>query len=124
MKFLMMTLLTLFSANAMAYGSIVISTNDNSSVEIAWLGSEADESEVELAWEKGGQDSVFNGNICFKGVRKEAIQVLEYLDSNDFMGDEYRIQNIHYVGPDKISYEIYDGPNDVTLNKLVISACK
>lgn len=124
MKLFIAALLTLSPLNALAYGSIVFPLSDKSSVEIEWLGSEADDSEVELAWENGGQTLLYNGDICFKGLRKEAIQVLEYLELKEFMGDEFSIQNIHYVGRDKISYEIFDGPNGEISNELTISACR
>ena len=124
LKFISTFSAILFSVNAMAYGSIVISTEGAGNVEIQWLGSEADESEIELAWRFGGQDAVFNGDVCFKGARKDAIQVLDYLDSVDFMGDELSIQDVHYVGKDRISYEIYDGPNEWVADELIIFACK
>lgn len=123
MKFLISLMFTLSSVNALAYGSIVVSLDNNSSVEIAWLGSTADESEVEVAWENGGQNSVFHGDVCYKGTRKEAIQVLQYLDANDFLGDEFSIKNIHYVGQDKIAYKVWDGPNEDYVSEVLVSAC-
>lgn len=124
MKLLSVISLFLYTSTTMAYGSLVIKTDKQTTIEIAWLGTEPDENQVELAWENGGQNSLHNGDVCFKGKRTEAAKVLNHLSQNDFLGDEYRVQNIRYIGTDKMSYEVFDGPNEVVSKKAVISNCQ
>jgi hypothetical protein len=123
MKNLLFALFFMTTANAFGYGSIVFPLNNNKTVEIGWLGNGVDESKVEVAWENEGHQNLFSGNVCYKGKRTEAVKVLEDLSSNDFLGDEFRIRNIRFIGTDRISYQVYDGPNRVVAQYNVIRIC-
>jgi hypothetical protein len=112
------------SANVLSQGSIVFPMGNRGSVEVAWLGRGVDESDTETAWENNGQENLFSGNICYSGRRTEAVKVIEHLSSNDFLGDEFRIRNIRFVGNNKISYQVYDGPNRTVVKYNVITACR
>ena len=60
---------------------------------------------------------VASGDICFTGARSEIIQLLESFDENDIWGGEEFLIKVHYVGKTSISYEVWDGPNDVSMGK-------
>lgn len=120
---IILLLLALSASNAFAYGSIVFPLKNKATIEVAWLGNGIDDSEIEIAWDDKGQQNLFFGNICYKGTRTDAAKVLKYLNSNDFLGDEYKLRNIHFVGANKISYEVYDGPNRSVLEKNLITRC-
>lgn len=124
MKSITFCFIALIASHALAKSSISIPLANKETFEIEWNKTDVNETNIEYVRDLGGQDAVFNGNICFKGLRREVIDVLSFLDEIDFLGDEYRIQNIFYVGPDKISYKIYDGPNDTIANELVIKRCQ
>lgn len=111
----------------MAYGSLVFyNLSGGDSIEIAWLGDEdsIDEELVEDLFESEGRTSFNNGDLCFKGRRKEAIEVLYSLEWDfDFMGDEEELKAIMYVGKDRLSYRIYDAPNEYISEPIMIYSC-
>lgn len=125
MKVLITVFLFLVCGSAIAAdnSNIVISIESGAEVKIEWLGSEVDESEVEVAWEEGGQDALYFGNFCYNGKVAEVASILESLSAMDFLGDEYRIQNIDTTKPGKISYEVYDGPNETVAVEVTVTRC-
>lgn len=124
MKNLFLSLLMLSAVDAFAFGSIVFPLKNKATIEVAWLYRGIDESQVEIAWANNGQQNLFSGNICYKGQRNEVVKILEYLSSNDFLGDEYRLHSIRTVGAYEISYHVYDGPNRRVIQKNSIAQCK
>ncbi|MGE4130077.1 MAG: hypothetical protein AB7F86_00480 [Bdellovibrionales bacterium] len=68
--------------------------------------------------------AIFHGEICYTGPRADAIGKLDWIASTDIFGGEYAIQNIHYVGRSEISYQIWDGPNEVEATKARIGRCE
>ncbi len=119
----LLLLLVLSASNAFAYGSIVFPLKNKATVEVAWLNGGIDESEVEIAWDNQGQQNLFLGNVCYKGTRTDAVKVLNYLSSEDFLGDEFTLRNIRFVGTNKISYQVYDGPNQSVVQNTLITQC-
>jgi hypothetical protein len=112
------SLLTLvFSLGAQANTASIQCTASNGKTV-----SVANNQDTDLFWENC-QTELFEGNVCFKGKRSEAMEVLSYLSSMDVLGDEYRIINTWYVGSDKIKYEVFDGPNQIVAAKNIISRC-
>jgi len=67
---------------------------------------------------------VASGDICFTGSRGEIIGLLESFDDNDIWGGEEFLINVHYVGKTGISYEVWDGPNDLSMGKNRIYRCE
>ncbi len=69
------------------------------------------------------QTAVFEGSVCFRGKRSDVIDLIANLGLEDFLGDEYAIEDIHYSGRKGISYEVYDGPNELTATENTIFPC-
>ncbi len=126
MKFTAVSLLALmFSCTAFAapIASIEVNTNDRSTVVLELLGDELDESEVELLWERGGQQAIHMGDFCFNGNRSEVIQILKLLNEIDFLGDEFRMIQMKLVGKNEIQYQVFDGPNEEVVQEVRVEAC-
>lgn len=70
------------------------------------------------------QADLYYGDVCFRGPRKEVIELLAELDSEDILGDEYRIINTWYVGKYEIKFDVYDGPNGRIASQNRISSCE
>lgn len=69
------------------------------------------------------QDSMVTGEVCFEGPRKQVIELMGDLNDGDFLGDEYEMVDIHYVGKKQLSYKVYDKSNEWIVRKNRISNC-
>lgn len=108
---------------AQAASRLVFKLENGAHIEVEWLGTEADESEIEVAWEMGGPTALYQGDVCFKGKVDEAIRILESLDDSNFMGDEFSIRNIKADSANRISLEIFDGPNNEVSSEVIVESC-
>jgi hypothetical protein len=65
-----------------------------------------------------------DGAVCFTGSRTQTIYLIEELNEYDFYGGEAYFTDVHYQGKSKISYELYDGPNEMVMYHMSMSRCE
>jgi hypothetical protein len=124
MKSLIFAFLVSLSVQAFAATTSLVIKTDDGVAEISISGGSVNADEMDAAWGNGGQSSVFEGNLCYKGYRQSAIAILNYMADHDFMGDEMIIQDVQAASGGKISYVIYDGPNDEVANEVTVGLCQ
>jgi len=121
MKTILMTMLFILPTAAFAYESTLECINSQNQ---KYITNTQEGTDSYYGFMEGCYMEVASGDICFTGSRGEIIQLLESFDENDIWGGEEFLINVHYVGKISISYEVWDGPNDVRMGKNRIYRCE
>ncbi len=68
-------------------------------------------------------DAFAEGDVCFKGPRVQALNLLSDLSKTTFNWEEQWLEDVHLKGRSEISYDFVDGPSHQRVS-LSMKSCR